>query len=233
MSNPWDYDLWPSRAGVDWGPGAARGDSPWDTIDFHVDLGCGNRPKGRIGVDRYAAPGVAIVADLDNQWGGLTYSLALCPGEDAPALSVLDRGVEHYAEDTGLPFSTSSIKSIVSHHFFEHVGEGFIPLVDEIYRVLEPGGILRAITPLFPCTAAVEDPDHCRYFMAHDEGGGGTWDAFCGTLDHHWTESFSVPYTKARFEKVDQILTPRIADVSEWWGPHDQRELRVALKAVK
>ncbi len=198
----WEYDLWASRNPVEWGPGACRGDSQWDNIDFHVDLGCGNRPKARIGIDRFDAPGVAIVMELD--------SPTVC-----------------------LPFADSSIRSIISHHFFEHVGEGFIPLVDEIYRVLQPGGVLRSITPLFPCTAAVEDPDHCRYFMAH-EGGGGTWDAFCGSPDTpHWTASFSVPYTKARFAKVDQILTPRIADVQQWWGPHDQRELRVALRAVK
>lgn len=230
MSNPWDYDLWPGRQHIGWGPGAHRGDNAYDNIDFHVDLGCGNRPKGRIGVDRFAAPGVAIVADLDNHFGGVAYSIADRPGEDAPALA---ERIEHRALHYGLPFSTSSIKSIISHHFFEHVGEGFLPLVDEIYRVLEPGGILRAITPLFPSTAAVEDPDHCRYFMAHD-GAGGTWDAFCGSPGTpHWTESFSVPYTKARFEKVDQDLTPRIEDVAQWWGPHDQREVRVALKAMK
>lgn len=230
MSNPWDYDLWPGRQHIGWGPGAYRGDSMYDNIDFHVDLGCGNRPKGRIGVDRYAAPGVAIVADLDNEWGGLVRSVAERPGEDAPAPSAaLSSGS---LIQRGLPFSDSSIKSIISHHFFEHVGIGFMALIDEVYRVLEPGGILRAITPLFPSTAAVEDPDHCRYFMAHD-GGGGTWDAFCGTPEAIWMEEFSVPYTKARFEKVDQDLTPRIEDVREWWGPHDQRELRVALKVVK
>jgi SAM-dependent methyltransferase len=222
VSTPFDYDLWPSRLGVDWGPGAARGDSPWDKIDFHVDLGCGTRPKGRIGVDRYAAPGVAIVADLDCSWGGRVYSVAERPGEDAPKVN----GGE-FVYKRGLPFSTSSVKSIISHHFFEHIGEGFIPLVDEVYRVLEPGGVLRAITPLFPSTAAVEDPDHCRYFMA------GTWDCLCGTPEHHWMDSFSVPYCKARFERVDLDMTPPLMDVSEWWGPRDQREIRVALKAVK
>jgi SAM-dependent methyltransferase len=224
MSNPWAYDLWPARA--NW-LNTAQGDSPWDNIDFHVDLGCGKLPKGRIGVDRYAAPGVAVIADLDVPGvGAWMYSVAAGPGEDAPAV------VKPALRGHGLPFQTSSIKSVISHHFFEHVGEGFIALIDEVYRVLEPGGILRAITPLFPSTSAVEDPDHCRYFMGH-YGGGGTWDAFCGTPEHHWTESFSVPYCKARFEKVDQDLTPRTLDVSQWWGPQDQREIRVALKAVK
>jgi SAM-dependent methyltransferase len=213
-----DYDLWPSRKDVDWGPGAARGDSEWDTIDFHVDLGCGTKCKARIGVDRYAAPGVAVIADLDCDSGARVYSIAARPGEDAPKVA---GGVTF-----GLPFGTSSIKSIVSHHFFEHVGDGFIALVDEMYRVLEPGGVLRAITPLFPSTAAVADPDHRRYFMA------STWDSFCGTPDYHWMEDFSVPYSAARFECADVDMTPR-SPIEEWWGPRDYREIRVALKAVK
>ena len=223
-----DYDAWPSRAG-EWEGGPARGSSEWDQIDFHVDLGCGRLPKGRIGVDRYPAPGVAVVADLD---AGLTYAVPDAPGEDAPW--------PHHPSDEvpivarGLPFEDSSIKSIISHHFFEHVGEGFLPLVDEIYRVLEPGGILRAITPLFPSWSAVSDPDHRRYFMASEDAS--TWDSFCGTPgdgpENCWLASFSVPYTKARFEKVHQDYTAAVAPDAQW-TPRDARELRVALRAVK
>lgn len=216
-----DYDLWPSRADVQWGPGAERGDSEWDTIDFHVDLGCGTKCKARIGVDRYAAPGVAVIADLDDTGGPLTYSVAVGPGQDAPRPE--REAVPVYPPFLGLPFGTSSVKSIVSHHCFEHIGDGFLALIEEVHRVLEPGGVLRAITPLFPSTAAVEDPDHRRYFMT------GTWDVFCDCR----LEDFSVPYTNVRFECVDKDLTPRLANVAQWWGPNDQREIRVALKAVK
>lgn len=227
----WDYDAWPSRDG-EW-EGAARGDDPYDLIDFHVDLGCGRVSKGRIGVDRYAAPGVAVVADLDTREGPLTLSFAGAAGLDAPVLEPGRR--EHRVHVRGLPFATSSIESIISHHCFEHIGEGFIPLVEECYRVLAPGGILRAITPLFPSRPAVEDPDHCRYFMAGEHGG--TWDAFCGTPGNTpqdcWLASFSVPYSTARFRKVGQTATPRLADPAQWWGPDDVRELRVALRAEK
>lgn len=134
-----------------------------------------------------------------------------------------------------LPFEDSSIESIISHHAFEHIGPGFIPLVDEIYRVLVPGGVLRAITPLFPSWNAVSDPDHKRYFMASPNQHGEvvtTWDAFCGTPDNCWSESFSVPYARARFEKVDADYSPPVApDLA--WTPWDARELRVALRAVK
>ncbi len=244
------YDAWPSRNDRPWGPDCERGTCEWDLLDFHVDLGCGNRPKARIGVDRFPAPGVDIVADLDPI---RVYALPPDPGRQGWEVRGNTLRCHHHLRSAGaspfeypfggefydlsrgrrtLPFADSSIKSIVSHHFFEHVGEGFIPLVDEIYRVLEPGGILRAITPLFPSTSAVEDPDHCRYFMAHDNGGG-TWDAFCGKPGiPHWTESFSVPYTRARFTKVHQDLTPRVPP-SLHWSPADCREIRVALRAEK
>lgn len=228
-----DYEAWPSRAAVPWGSGAERGDSPYDQIDFHVDLGCGTRPKARIGVDRYAAPGVAVIAELDTRSGPLTYATAVSPGGDAPPLAEIPRGGVHHIHRYGLPFYTSSVKSIISHHFFEHVGAGFVTLVDECWRVLEPGGILRAITPLFPSTSAVEDPDHRRYFMGHEDGTG-TWDAFCvplGASDLVLAD-FSVPYTGARFEKVDQNITPP-TQAAHQWSRADRREIRVALKAVK
>lgn len=251
------YDAWPSRNDRPWGPDCERGTSEWDLIDFHVDLGCGTRPKARIGIDRFPAPGVDILADLDPI---RVYALPPEPGK--PGWEIHDgkllchhSGAESLLGTFGrnaspyeywgypdcqlldvtrgrLPFADSSIESVVSHHFFEHVGEGLIPLVDEVYRVLKPGGIFRAITPLFPSTSAVEDPDHCRYFMGHD-GGGGTWDAFCGKPGiPHWTESFSVPYTRARFTKVHQDLTARVTP-DLWWSPADVREIRVALRAEK
>jgi SAM-dependent methyltransferase len=126
----------------------------------------------------------------------------------------------------GLPFPDDSIESIISHHCLEHIGSGFVELVDEIYRALKPDGILRAITPLFPSRTSVEDPTHCRMFME------GTWDAFCGTPDNHWAESFSVPYTTARFEMLDKDITPALP-VEDQWGPDDAREIRVALRACK
>jgi SAM-dependent methyltransferase len=219
----WSYDSWPSGEPYQWGD-AARGTSAWDSYDFHVDLGCGTVKKGRIGIDRHPAPGVNIVMDLDCL--GI-YGVALEPGTDAvPVAQIPDADPHSRLFKRGLPFEDGSIKSIISHHCLEHIGEGFIPLIDEVYRVLENGGIFRAITPLFPSRTAVEDPDHWRYFMA------GTWDAFCGFPDNHWSESFSVPYTKARFELVDKDMSPPVSPELQW-GDDDAREIRVALRARK
>lgn len=174
---------------------------PDDNVDFHVDLGCGRLPKARIGVDRYPADGVDVVLNL---------------------------------EDAALPFEDSSVESIITHHALEHIGDGFIPLMDECYRVLENGGLMRIIVPLFPSWSAVSDPDHRRYFMA--DGDTCTFDSFCGTpgpdddAQSCWLASFSVPYTKARFERTHLDYTAQTATP---WTPADAREMRVSLRARK
>lgn len=149
-------------------------------------------------------------------------------------------GVDHFhapgvdivldLERARLPFRTSTIKSIISHHCLEHVGDGFIPLMKEIHRVLEPGGILRVIVPLFPSTTAVSDPDHRRYFME---------DTFAGFLvsedGESWLSSFSVPYSgTAKFRQLDKICTPPTPfERGGMFGPNDNREMRIALEAWK
>lgn len=219
----WSFDNWPSGEPYEWmgNPRAAE-----DARDFHVDLGCGRVKKGRIGVDRYAAPGVNVICDL----GTLrTYEWCQAPGEDA-TLPVVPEWAERHVSCKGLPFASGSIESIITHHALEHIGPGFIPLMDECYRVLKPDGVLRAIVPLFPSTTAVEDPDHCRYFMDR------TFDAFCGTPgetpQNCWLASFSVPYTRSRFLLVDKDLSPPTPAALQWTD-EDRREMRVTLKAIK
>lgn len=212
----WNYESWESGEPYNWG-GAERGPHPYDNIDFHVDLGCGaGVKKGRIGIDRFFAPGVNIVMDLNKL---VVFAEAGEVNGDAPR--------DHQTVSYGLPFDDDSIESIVSHHCLEHIGDGFLKLIEEIYRVLKPGGIFRAITPLFPSRAAVDDPTHVRYFTET------TWE-FCGGKpgETHWMESFSVPYTTARFEKVHQDVTAMLPPDRRWTDV-DAREIRVALKANK
>lgn len=221
MATDFSYDAWAATDMSNWGElSHAR---PAEQ-DCHVDLGCGTLKKGRIGIDRYAAPGVNIVMDLETLQ---LKSIATAPNLDAPEPTGWQ-----YPEPWRLPFAEGSIRSVVSHHCLEHIGAGFVRLVDEVYRVLEPGGTFAAITPLFPSTAAVADPDHCRYFME------GTWDVFCGHLGDEnnptgcWLDSFSVPYTKSRFTMLDKDMTPAVP-LEEQWGRGDIREIRVILEACK
>lgn len=244
----WSYDEWPA-IDANW-HSAGQGHRPDDQIAFHVDLGCGKLKKGRIGIDRHPAEGVNVVADLEEM---RTFGIAPHPGADGamklrcggmrlftggkgtgerarhfdyPAGGEWMSLVSGNGTTIGLPFPDSSIESMISHHALEHIGEGFIALMDECYRVLKPGAPFRIIVPLFPSTAAVEDPDHCRYFME------GTFEAFCGFPDNCWQESFSVPYTKARFECTDKDHTALLAPEKRW-TEEDRRELRVTLRPRK
>jgi SAM-dependent methyltransferase len=238
-ANWWQYANLPSGEPYDWA-GASRGESPWDNIDFHLDLGCGTLKKGRLGIDRFWAPGVDLLVDLGN----------LIPaqgGQKDDALPAMDRTlhrynatlVERWGDEAAvqeamalhglgasafLPFPDDSIESIISHHALEHIGDGFIPLMDECHRILKPGGVLRIIVPLFPSATAVDDPDHVRYFTER------SFEMFCGTPEgDHWAESFSVPYTSCRFEKVDLDMSPPTPPHLQWTG-EDAREVRVALR---
>lgn len=250
----WSYDAWAPVDDANWGEG--RHDHPTEQ-DCHVDLGCGKIKKGRIGIDLRPAAGVNVIMDLNS---GSVFAAAAAPNRDAAERlddgwryrtpgragypdAYLDywcmplpqdawgkTGAMPYEILRGLPFPDNSIKSIITHHCLEHVGAGFMPLMDDIYRVLEPEGTLRIIVPLFPSSSAVGDQDHCRYFMED------SFEAFCGTPgdapNNCWLASFSVPYTRARFEMIDKDVTAR-CDPREHWTPADARELRVALKAKK
>lgn len=206
------YDQWQSGEPYDWGEGART--KPDDQLDFHVDLGCGTKKKARIGVDKYPAPGVNVLADLDAME---VHSLAPKPNEDAPP----DPSTGHSYRSVicrCLPFSDESIESIVTHHFLEHVGDGLPRLLEECYRVLKPDGIMRIIVPLFPSYSAVVDPDHRRFFVD-------------GSFEHmlaYPEMDFAMPYMRAPFRVTDKDVSPP----SHWtqaFTPNDAREMRITL----
>jgi predicted SAM-dependent methyltransferase len=117
----------------------------------------------------------------------------------------------HYSKHGILPFPDSSIESVVTHHCLEHIGEGFVPLIDDVYRVLKPGGIFRIIVPIFPSMAMYEDQDHKRLF------GPDSFITFTGSEDEpHWHEAFAQPYTKARFaEHIVDYTPPTSVTITE------------------
>lgn len=211
----WNFDAWPAIE-PRWDNAAAE--KPDDTIPFHVDLGCGKLKKGRIGIDRFPAEGVNIVMDLN------TLVVDAVPHETGGLADVPPQPID--ANTPAIPLPTSSIDSMISHHCLEHIGDGFMHLMDECWRVLKPDAAFRIIVPLFPSTTAVEDPDHKRYFMEH------TLDSFCGDAENCWLSSFSVPYTKARFRRTNLDMTA-LNPPEKRWTDEDRRELRCTLRAVK
>ena len=71
-----------------------------------------------------------------------------------------------------IPFGDDSFDSVSAYDFLEHVprvvltADGqdtrfpFIELMNEVWRVLRPGGMLYAVTPVYPGKAAFQDPTH-------------------------------------------------------------------------
>jgi len=61
-----------------------------------------------------------------------------------------------------LPFEDNSVDEIIAHHILEHIGEGFIPLMKEMYRVCKHGAILDIIAPHHMHDVYYGDPTHKR-----------------------------------------------------------------------
>lgn len=61
-----------------------------------------------------------------------------------------------------LPFDDNSVEEIIAHHVLEHIGEGFIPLMKELYRVAKHGCIFDIVVPHHQHDSFYGDPTHKR-----------------------------------------------------------------------
>ena len=68
-----------------------------------------------------------------------------------------------------IPFESNSFDCITAYDFLEHIPRviyaperrlPFIELMNEIWRVLKPGGIFLSHTPIYPFASAFRDPTH-------------------------------------------------------------------------
>jgi len=120
-----------------------------NTSDRHLDLGCGKFPRNPYGRSH------------------------LCGIDVRPPPSAVT--FEHRIANLVLepiPYDGDHFASVSAYDFIEHVprllptADGqdtvfpFIRLMDEIWRVLAPGGRFYALTPAFPNPEAFTDPTH-------------------------------------------------------------------------
>lgn len=63
-----------------------------------------------------------------------------------------------------LPFKTETFDEVVATHVFEHV-PNIVKAMNEINRVMKPGGKLYVRVPLFPTLGSIADPSHVRFFI--------------------------------------------------------------------
>lgn len=65
----------------------------------------------------------------------------------------------------GLPYPDNSVDSIRAHDFLEHIPIGkTIGVMNEIWRVLKPGGIFDSLTPSTDGRGAFQDPTHVSFW---------------------------------------------------------------------
>jgi SAM-dependent methyltransferase len=236
----WEYDSLPSRWPYDWAP-ATRGDRIWDQLDFHLDLGCGRVPKGRLGIDHRESARTGLAIDLNMCLPADEGSVALERTWELYYQRAFNLGVEEGRFEpgsypdydfwevpgntirAGLPFPDESIGSIITHHCLEHIGHGFEFLMEECHRVLVVGGVMRVIVPLFPSHSAVAEYDHKRYFME------GTFIGFCEDQSGaRQTDGFAEPYNSCKFIILDEDYSPPTSPDKQW-AVGDAREMRITL----
>ena len=100
---------------------------------IQLDIGCGaNKQKGFVGIDIRDLPGVDIVHDL---------------------------------EQVPWPLPDDCVIRAVCSHVVEHInpaGGGFLRFMDELWRVMKPGGQIAIAYPHGSSQGYLQDPTHCN-----------------------------------------------------------------------
>ena len=118
--------------------------TPTASQTLSLDLGCGSNPRNPFQATK--SIGVDIRGDLEgNIWQA-------------------DLSIEP------IPFDSNTFDFCTAFDFIEHIPRisysqgnkrlAFLELMNEIYRVLKPGGLLLHFTPAFPSKEAFQDPTH-------------------------------------------------------------------------
>jgi len=66
-------------------------------------------------------------------------------------------------EKTPLPFNDNYFDEIIASHILEHI-ENLESLLNDLYRILKPSGIIKIWVPNAPSHVAFDHPEHKRYF---------------------------------------------------------------------
>ncbi len=95
-----------------------------------------------------------------------------CGGNKNPGFVGMDmrplEGVDivHDMEKFPYPFKDEECLTIVASHIVEHIKPEFtIPLFNELWRIMKPGGELAIATPYGGSVGFWQDPSHCNGFV--------------------------------------------------------------------
>lgn len=157
-----------------------------------------------------------------------------CGIRPAPGFVGIDRHVEadivHNLEKSPWPLETGSVVEARAFHVIEHI-QGIYEFMAEVYRVLEPGGLLHIDCPHYLSERAWQDPSHVRAITP-------LWFLY---WDKDWRRQEAIVY----FDPIDFVIVGGIGLVmnAAWFGkssleqewaaqhcPNAVDDLRVVLK---
>ena len=130
----------------------------------HLDLGCGLKPRNPYHREQLYGLDVRDNMELD-----------------VPGCTIVNGNVALEP----IPFADNFFGSISAFDFLEHIPRQlyreskneifypFVNLMNEVWRVLAPGGLFLAVTPAYPKTDAFVDPTHVNIMTL------GTHEYFC------------------------------------------------------
>lgn len=159
-----------------------------DAADCHLDLGCGKFPRNPYGRSRLY--GIDVRPALAN--ATFEYRAANLVVEP-------------------IPYADASFGSVSAYDFLEHVprvfptsdGRGtvfpFVRLMDEVWRVLAPGGRFYALTPAWPHPEAFTDPTHVNIITDR------THTYFCGDKPMARMYGFAGCFRVLQVDRVDIV----------------------------
>lgn len=140
-----------------------------------------------------------------------------------------DKNVDIVADiENGLPFlPDNSVDELFSKHLLEHI-ENLEQLIKEIYRVLKPGGIHRAIVPHFSNPHFYSDYTHRRFFGLY------SFDYFADeetklqrkVPDFYCEVRFHITKRYLRFYSLRPLLNFKRRLLSKWVNRNSQAQER-------
>jgi len=133
--------------------------------ELKLDLACGdNKREGYIGIDIAKTDGVDHIVDLQ------AYPWPI-ESESAEEINC-SHYIEHIKHDNvALDLKQVLDKSSSFEEFKENVNntdflapqDGFVKFINEVYRILKPGGKVYMVAPYWSSHRAVGDPTHVRH----------------------------------------------------------------------
>jgi len=145
-----------------------------------VDLGCGKKPRNPFSANFLY--GIDIREDIEN--------------------NILKSDLSRES----IPFETNMFDYCTAFDLIEHIPRlillngnnhfAFIELINEIYRILKPGGIFFHVTPAYPSKEVFQDPTHVNFITEETFP-----DYFCAP--NNWASDLGYGY-KGDFDLIKQ-----------------------------